>query len=51
MKKIMDILLMQCTQEKAAIHKEIIDGNSVIVLAEEEQEALNQAMGNNKSSK
>ena len=31
--------------------KEIIDGNSVIVLAEEEQEALNQAMGNNKSSK
>ena len=31
--------------------KEIIDGNSIIVLAEEEQEALNQAMGNNKSSK
>ena len=31
--------------------KEISDGHSVIVLAEEEQEALNQAMGNNKSSK
>ena len=31
--------------------KEIIDGNSVIVLSEEEQEALNQAMGKNNSAK
>lgn len=31
--------------------KEIIDGNSVIVLSEEEQEALNQAMGKTNSAK
>ena len=28
--------------------KEIVEGNSIIVLSEEEQEALNRAMGNKK---
>ena len=41
---------MQCTQERAVI-KEIIDGNSVIVLSGEEQEALNNAMGENNIAK
>ena len=37
---------MQYIAEKAVIliSKEIIDGNSIIVLAQEEQEALNMAM-------
>ena len=37
---------MQCTAEKAAYTyiKEIIDGNSVIMLAEEEKEALEMAL-------
>ena len=44
---------MQCTQERAVILilKEIIDGNSVIVLSGEEQEALNNAMGANNIAK
>lgn len=42
----MVLLLTQCTAEKAAIHtsNEIIDGNSVIMLAEEEKEALEMAL-------
>lgn len=31
--------------------KEIVDGNSIIVLSEEEQEALNRAMGNESAGK
>lgn len=31
--------------------KEIVDGNSIIVLSEEEQEALNRAMGTNTAAK
>ena len=37
---------MQCTPERAAI-----DGNSVIVLSEEEQEALKRAMDPNSNLK
>ena len=44
---------MRCTQERAVYTyiKEIIDGNSVIVLSGEEQEALNNAMGENNIAK
>ena len=43
-----DLLSTQCTAEKAATTyiKEIINGNSVIMLADEEREALDMALEN-----
>ena len=44
---------MRCTIREGCYTyiKEIIDGNSVIVLSGEEQEALNNAMGENNIAK